>query len=173
MDLSAFFGVVATVDFALLGLWWVAVQTRPDLRNPEFRTGKTAYLVSLQFLVPGTAALLAQINPGFGAIWRVAFALAGASGLAAILAIAPQLSASGEGGVALLLHLCAVPLQIVITGIALFPQIIDSLTTQMSALEVEAVLFCLMVFLSAQSAWAAAMQPERMPRESAPTEVVR
>jgi cytochrome bd-type quinol oxidase subunit 2 len=173
VDLSAFFGVVATVDFALLGLWWVAVQARRDLRDREFGAGKTAYLVSLQFLVPGTAALLAQINPGFGAIWRIAFALAGASGLAAIIAIAPQLSASGEGGVALLLHWFAVPLQMLITVIALFPQIIESLTTQMSALEVEAVLFCLMLFLSAQSAWAAAMQPERAQRESAPAEFVR
>ena len=161
MDLSAFFGVVATVDFALLGLWWVAVQARPDLRNHEFRTGKTAYLVSLQFLVPGTAALLAQINPGLGAIWRISFALAGVSGLTAIVAIVPQLAANGERGVAHLLHWCAVPLHVLISLVALFPQSIDALNTQLSALEVEAILVCLMLFLSAQTAWAAAMQPER------------
>ena len=71
MNFSGFFGVVATVDFALLGLWWVAVQARPDLRNRESSASRASYLVSLQFVVPGTAALLAQVDPQLTGIWRV------------------------------------------------------------------------------------------------------
>ena len=173
MDVTAFFGVVSTIDFALLGLWWVAVQTRPDLRTREFRTGRMAYLVSLQFLVPGTASLLAQIDPPFGAVWRVAFTLAGLSGLAAILALVPELAAAGEPGVARLLRWGALPVHVLISIIALFPQIVDSLTTRMDALEVEAVLFCVMVFLGAQTAWAAAMQPEQTQPENQPEALPR
>jgi len=169
MDLTAFFGVVSTVDFALLGLWWVAVQTRPDLRNHRFRTSQMAYLVSLQFLVPGTASLLAQIDPTFGPIWRIAFTLSSLSGVVAIISIAPTLWASGERGVAWLMYLGAFPLYVLITLIALFPQVVNGWSTRMNALEVEAILFCLMVFLSAQTAWAAAMQPER---ETEPEEVL-
>lgn len=165
MDLSAFFGVVSTIDFALLGLWWVAVQTRPDLRSHEFRTSTMAYLVSLQFLVPGTATLFAQVSSGLDAVWRIAFGLAGLSGLAAILALAPRLAANGERRVAGLLGWLVAPLQVLITVVALYPQVIERLHTHLYALQVEAMLFCLMVFLGAQTAWAAAMQPERAPAE--------
>jgi hypothetical protein len=63
MNLGAFFGVVSTVDFALLGLWWVTVQARPDLRRNGSSAARMAYVVSLQFIVPGTAGLLAQADP--------------------------------------------------------------------------------------------------------------
>ena len=168
MDLSAFFGVVSTVEFALLGLGWVTVQTREDLRRREAQGLGMAYLVSLQFVVPGTASLLAQVAPDLEAVWRISFAIAGVSGLGAIIALRPVLLANGEGGVAKILSWGALPLYAVITVIAVLPDLFGSLSTRFDALQVEAVLFCLTIFLSAQTAWAAAMAPERTVERLAP-----
>ena len=156
MDFSGFFGVVSTVDFALLGLWWVAVQARPDLRSRKSTASRASYLVSLQFVVPGTAALLAQVDPQLTGIWRVSFAIAGLSGVLSILLLAPSLGAGGAGLVLKFLRLGAVPLYAVIAVIAVLPGFPPS-GTRLTALQLEALIFCLMVLLSAQIAWAVAM----------------
>jgi hypothetical protein len=153
LSLGAFFGVVSTVDFALLGLWWVTVQARADLRRHHATASRIAYVVSLQFIVPGTASLLAQVDPAVAAVWRVSFALAGVTGIAAIVLLVPALAASGELAVARFLRFGAVPLYALMTLIAalFFP------SGTLGALQAEGILFCLVVFLSTQVAWAAAM----------------
>lgn len=156
MNLSTFFGVVSTVDFALLGLWWVTVQTRADLRKHGSTASRMAYAVSLQFIVPGTASLLAQVDPAVTAVWRLSFAIAGVTGIAAIVLLVPALAASGELAVARFLRFGAIPLYALMTFIAVF----GFPSTTLSALQVEAILFCLVVFLSTQVAWAAAMSTD-------------
>jgi hypothetical protein len=153
MSLGAFFGVVSTVDFALLGLWWVTVQARADLRRHHATASRMAYVVSQQFIVPGTASLLAQVDPAVTAVWRVSFAVAGVTGIAAIVLLVPALAASGEVTVARSLRFGAVPLYALMTLIAVlfFP------SGTLGALQGEGILFCLVVFLSTQVAWAAAM----------------
>ena len=158
MDLSAFYGVVATVDFALLGLWWVTVQARPDLRANEGAQARMAYLVSLQFVVPGTAALLAQVAPGLAAVWRVSFALAGVTGIAAVVILAPALTTVGARREATFMRWAVIPLYGLLTVIAAVPGLFGS---RVNALQVEAVFFCLLVLLGAETAWAAAMTPDR------------
>jgi hypothetical protein len=157
MNLSAFFGIVSTVDFALLGLWWVTVQARSDLREHGSHGGRLAYVVSLQFVVPGTASLLAQVAPSMTAVWRVSFAIAGATGILAILSLVPALAAAGELVVARFLRFGAVPSYALMTVIAVTPSFLSGASTRLDALQVEAILFCLVVFLGAQVAWAAAM----------------
>jgi hypothetical protein len=156
MNLSAFFGVVSVVDFALLGLWWVTVQTRADLRKHGSTASRMAYLVSLQFIVPGTASLLAQVDPAVTAVWRVSFAIAGVTGIAAIVLLVPALAASGELAVARFLRYGAIPLYALMTLVAATRFAFATL----SALQVEAILFCLVVFLGVQVAWAAAMSAD-------------
>ena len=160
MDLSAFFGVVSTVDFALLGLWWVTVQARPDLRSKRLKTGKAAYLVSLEFVIPGTASLAAQVAPDDQIIWRIAFALLGVTGIVAIVGLFPAMVRAGETGVASLLVFTTVPCYAVIVLLAAWPKVMSELHSTLGALQVEALVFCVAVFLSAQTAWAAAMSPE-------------
>ena len=167
MDSSAFFGVVSTVDFALLGLWWVAVQARPDLRSRESRNGRMAYLVSLQFVVPGTAALLAQVSPQLGAVWRVSFVLAGLCGAVSIALLVPALISSGERSVPRFLRFGALPLYGVIAVIAVVPGILRPGPSSLGALQVEGLFFCVITFLSAQIAWAAAMSPVPEMKETA------
>jgi hypothetical protein len=157
MSLGSFFGVVSTVDFALLGLWWVAVQTRPDLRKHGTDAARMAYVVSLQFIVPGTAALLAQVSPTLTIVWRVSFAVAGVTGVLAILLLVPSLAASGAFVVAGFLRFGALPLYALMTFIAVTPGLLSNATGRLSALQIEAILFCLVIFLGAQVAWAAAM----------------
>ncbi len=161
--MSAFFGVVSTVDFALLGLWWVTVQTRADLRKPGANAGRMAYVVSLQFIVPGTAALLAQVAPALTMIWRVSFAIAGVTGILAILLLVPALAASGALPVARFLRFGALPLYALMTFIALAPGLFSDTSAKLSALQVEAILSCLAIFLAAQVAWAAAMSSDPAP----------
>jgi len=60
-ELTALYGILAGIDFTLLGLWWVAVQDRPHLRGAG--GGRAAFVISQQFLVPGTAALVSQVEP--------------------------------------------------------------------------------------------------------------
>jgi hypothetical protein len=168
MDLGAFFGVVSTIDFALLGLWWVTVQARPDLRKRRSNPDRMAYVVSLQFLVPGTAALLAQVAPALTIVWRVSFAIAGATGIVAILLLVPELVASGGLTVAKFLRFGALPLYALMTFIAITPGLLSSSSHKLSALQVEAILFCLVIFLGAQVAWAAAMSPDPATQTKAP-----
>lgn len=161
MDLSAFFGVVSTVDFALLGLWWVTVQARPDLRSRRLKTGRAAYLVSLEFLIPGTASLAAQVAPNLQAVWRVAFALLGLTGVIAIIGLAPAMRRAGVSLAARLLVWLTVPVYAAIVLLAAWPEVVQRLgNVDLSALQIEALVFCVAVFLSAQTAWAAAMSPD-------------
>lgn len=162
MDLSAFFGVLSTVDFALLGLWWVTVQARSDLREQTAAGGRMAYMVSLQFVVPGTAALLAQVAPDLSAVWRISFGVAGVAGVLSIVLISPALVAEGAASVARLLRFVALPLYAVLIAIALSAGAFQS-NARFQPLQVEAVLFCMITFLSAQLAWAAAMTPDQKP----------
>jgi hypothetical protein len=158
MELSSFFGVVSTVDFALLGLWWVAVQASPDLRRRGAGGGRMAYIVSLQFVVPGTASLLAQVSPSLTIIWRISFAVAGVSGILAIILMVPALAAVGEVTVSRFLRIGGLPLYALMTIIAVIPDFLSN--DKVNALNVEAILFCLVIFLGAQVAWAAAMPPD-------------
>jgi cytochrome bd-type quinol oxidase subunit 2 len=157
VNFSNFFGIVATLEFALLGLWWVAVQGRPDLRGRRSKTSRAAYLVSLQFVLPGTAALLAQVDPQLTGIWRVAFAIAGLTGVVSVVLLAPSFAASGAGPVLKFMRIGAVPVYAVIVVVALLPSFPPS-GWRISALQLEALLFCLLILVSSQIAWAVAMQ---------------
>jgi hypothetical protein len=159
VDINAFFGVVSGIDFTLLGLWWVAVQDRHDLRRAAHK-GRMAYAVSLQFIVPGTAGLLGQVAPNVPLVWQIAYALAGASGAVAVLLLAPTLAGAGSARVAALLRWCVAPLYVLITAVAVDPSLVTGASKQLTGLQVEGIFFCLLVFISAQTAWAAAMSPE-------------
>lgn len=165
MDLGAFYGVVSTVDYALLGLWWVSVQARPDLRRRANNNGRMSYLVSLQFVVPGTAALLAQVAPELAIVWRVSFTVTALAGIAAIVIIGSQLATVGWRAIKWFLWLAGLPLYVIVIVVALLAGVFAG--AALSALQVEAILFCLLSLLGAQVAWSAAMAPELPARHAA------
>src|SRR5918912_4616419 len=94
MDQAAFYAVVSAVSFTLLGLWWVAVKDRAELVGDSPRFRRTAYLVSLQFVIPATVALFAQVAPDEKLVWRVAFAIGGVVGAAAVAMLAWEIGAT-------------------------------------------------------------------------------
>ena len=161
MDISAFYAVVAGINFTLLGLWWVAVLERSDLRRAGSRHRQMAYVVSLQFLLPGTVALLSQVAPDVAFVWRTAFLLGGAAGVVGIVILVPILLQTHLRTPARLLLAVGVPIHAAVAIVAVLPDLRTYFGLELNSLQVEAVLFCLLVLLGAQTAWTAAMAPSQ------------
>jgi hypothetical protein len=158
MDIAAFYAVVAGVNFTLLGLWWVAVQDKVDPRDAPAR--RMAYVVALQFMVPGTASLISQVAPTVTAIWRITFTLAGVAGAAGVLLVVPVLrKASARGAAAVMLGI-GLPLYLLVTLVAAVPGVHEVVSDKLTGLQTEAILFSLLVLLSVQVAWSVAMMPK-------------
>ncbi|MDR7276597.1 hypothetical protein [Catenuloplanes atrovinosus] len=151
MDVGQFYAAVAGINFTLLGLWWVAVTERRQLREGGPRVRRMAYTVSLQFLIPGALSLLAQVAPNVPAFWRSAFALAGLLGALSILLLSPSVARENEmtRRGALLLRVVGIPLYLLIAVWALVP--FDGLP--LTALQIEGIMLALLVFLGAHTAW--------------------
>jgi hypothetical protein len=154
-DLTAFYGIISGVNFTLLGLWWVAVQELKHLRQTG--AGRMAYIVSLQFVLPGTAALLSQVAPKVSGLWRGSFTLAGILGVLGIVLLAPRLVEAGSKRVSRLLLIAGVPLYVLIALVAGVPSIDTAVAKSINGAQLEGVLFCLLVLISTQTAWSASM----------------
>ncbi|MGW4483610.1 hypothetical protein ACWEOE_07195 [Amycolatopsis sp. NPDC004368] len=123
-----------------------------------------SYLVSLQFVIPGIAALLAQVAPAIADVWRVSFTVASVVGIWAILALTPALSRAGAQSVARVLTFVAVPLYALVVVLSGLANMVDPAMT-LSALQIEGILFCLVTLAGAQVAWAAAVAPALRPAD--------
>lgn len=160
MELQGFYSVVSTVNFTLLGLWWLAIRERTDIGRSRAAGRRMAYVVSLQFLVPGTMSLLAQVAPDEPLLWRSVFAFAGMAGAAATLllvAVDPHGRRTGRcgaccGGV-------VAPIYAIVAVIAAVPAVASAAVGMLSPLQVEASLLCVLVFLGVNVAWVVAMAP--------------
>jgi hypothetical protein len=158
MDIAAFYAVVAGVNFTLLGLWWVAVQDKVDLTDAAAR--RMAYVVALQFMVPGTASLISQVAPTVTSIWRITFTLAGVAGAAGVLLVVPVLRKASSRGAAAFMLGAGLPLYLLVTLVAAVPGIHEVVSDTLTGLQTEAILFSLLVLLSVQVAWSVAMMPK-------------
>jgi hypothetical protein len=157
MDIAAFYAVVAGVNFTLLGLWWVAVHERVDLRDAVER--RMAYVVALQFMVPGTTALISQVAPTLTVLWRITFALAGLGGAIGILQVVPVLRRAAARTAAMLLLSLGLPAYLLVALVAAVPAVHQAVSSKLTGLQTEAILFSLLVLLSVQVAWTVAMTP--------------
>jgi hypothetical protein len=155
MDVGQFYAAVAGINFTLLGLWWVAVTERRQLREGGPRVRRMAYTVSLQFLIPGALSLLAQVAPDVPAFWRTAFALAGVLGLASILMLSPEVVRENEmtRRGALLLRLLGIPLYLLVTIVAVLP----FRGLPLTSIQIEGIMLSILVFLGAHTAWTVGM----------------
>jgi hypothetical protein len=161
MNQSAFYGVVAATNLTLLGLWWVAVKDRTNLvGHKDAASRRAAYLVSLQFAIPATVALLAQVNPGERAIWRFAFGSAGVVGAIGVALLAQQI---WKGTVAryspILFALFGIPIYILVVVVAFVPTVVTDAGLTLKPIEVEGMLFSALLFLGVQEAWVVSMTP--------------
>jgi cytochrome bd-type quinol oxidase subunit 2 len=165
MDQSAFYGVVAATNFTLLGLWWVAVKDRDDLTGRDGRGGSMAYLVSLQFVVAAAVSLFAQVAPEITAVWRTGFSIAGLIGAVGIALLAIQFRARTDAkAMPWILGGAGVPLYILVSVVALFPDVVDAVDLALSPIEAEGLLLSIIVILGVQEAWFVSMTPTRTER---------
>jgi cytochrome bd-type quinol oxidase subunit 2 len=159
MDQSAFYGVVSAINFTLLGLWWVAVKDRAGWDGDTALSHRTAYLVSLQFVIPGTVSLLAQVAPDVPTVWRAAFALAGVVGAVGIVMLSDEVRRTSDLRLApTLFRLFGVPLYVLVALVAVVP-LPASFDLGLAPIQIEALLLSLLVFLGVQEAWVVSMTP--------------
>lgn len=160
MEVSSFYGIVSGINFTLLGLWWVAVRERAEIGAGDPAGRRMAYLVSLQFVIPGTMSLLAQVAPAEPGLWRMSFAFAGLAGAAGTVMLADSLQRLTEArALPAILRWLAAPLYAFVAAVAALPGLPDALGFTISSIEVEGFLLTLLVFLGVQAAWVVAMTP--------------
>ena len=163
MDQSAFYGVVSAINFTLLGQWWVAVKDLRSSVEETASTRRTAYLVSLQFVIPGTVALLAQVSPEVAQVWRTAFAVAGIVGVVSVVMLANELRRTSSGHLIPDLFVgLGVPLYVAVVAVAVLP-LAGLLPASFTPIQAEAVLITLLVVLGVQEAWAVSMTAKQEP----------
>jgi hypothetical protein len=78
--LDQFYATVAQASFTLLALYWVLLQLRHDEWFGDHAYRRSAYDVSLYFLLPGMMSLLSLLAVEEPRIWRVSFVVFGVVG---------------------------------------------------------------------------------------------
>jgi len=153
VDVNTFYSVLAGLSFTLLGLWWVACQSRMTWLIDRVGRGM-AYVVSLHFALPGAMSLLSLVAPDIPLLWRITFTTAGLAGLAGSgLVAATMRRRSSDAALVGLLQWVAMPVYAVVTVVALAPDIVAGLGLGLAPLQVEGIALVILVLLGTQSAW--------------------
>lgn len=171
MNQTEFYGVVSAINFTLLGLWWVAIKDRVDRGDHDDSARRMAYFVSLQFVIPATVSLLAQVAPAVTEVWRFAFTIAGVFGAVGVWMLAKELRRSTDAKVVPeIFAAVGIPVYAAVIVVALFPDLMANLGWALKPIEVEGLLLTILVFLGVQEAWVVSMTPHHKPRhpEQAP-----
>jgi hypothetical protein len=151
MDTTTFYAAAAGLFFTLLGFWWVVVQFRHAELTRDAASRRFMFLVSLHFILPGIVSLASLLATG--PMWRVAFGLAGLTGIAAAYTGARAATSTsgplaGLRGTALL----GIPTYTVITLVALAPDIVRS-RLGVEPLQVEGLLLLVILLVGILLAW--------------------
>ncbi len=168
MDQSAFYGIMSGIKLHAARSVVNAIKGRDGLGGPDSASGRMAYLVSLQFVIPATVSLLAQVAPDIPEVWRGTFAFAGLFGAIGIGLLAYEMRRATEARVLpVVLAAVGIPCYALALVVALKPSLVGSAGLALSPLEVEALLLSILVFLGVQEAWVVAMTPRQV-KKSAP-----
>jgi hypothetical protein len=147
--LTDFYIAFGTVCFTLLGLWLIVVQTRHAEWRGVAAYRRRAYGVALHFSLPGLMSLLSLVDPASMTLWRVSFAVVAASGAIVLLLVRGSL----PGTVGRLAYVAAVALYALIAVIAAVPSLVTDVGLTARALQAEAVLLTILVFVGVNVAW--------------------
>ncbi len=159
---DTFYTTVASVCFALLGLWWVVVQFKHAEWMGNASRRRMAYNISLYFLLPGIMSLIALLATDAKFLWRAAFVVAGFLGaVETLFMILGRYGGTLDSGwvragrwAAFLLYV----LIVLFAGIQDLPQILN---LALRPLEIEGILLSLMVFLGVNFVWTFFAEPTR------------
>lgn len=157
MDTTAFYAGAAGLFFTLLGFWWVVVQFRHAELTRDAASRRFMFLVSMHFILPGLVSLASLLATG--PMWRVAFGLAGLTGIAAAIAGTRAAGSmpgplTGLRGIAWL----GIPIYAAITAVALAPDVVRS-SLGVEPLQVEGLLLLVILLVGILLAWAAFTNP--------------
>ena len=161
--METFYQTVATFCFTLLGLWWGVLQLRHEdwVNDPQRK--RMAYSVHLAFVIPGVMALGAQTAGDIKIIWRLVFVVAGSLGiLASVFLITSTAGAGAAGWFTRYGRRFAVALYAMVVLLALFPALITRIFgPEVKPLQIEGLLFTVIVFLGVGLAWDFLAQPKQ------------
>jgi hypothetical protein len=166
--MDAFYQTVATFCFTLLGLWWGVLQLRHDDWVHEPVRRRMAYSVHLAFVVPGVMSLGAQTAGDIKIIWRLVFIVAGLLGIVgAVFLISATSGAGAPGGwFARYGRWLSVLLYAVVVLVAFVPTFATLFGPDIKPLQIEGLLFTVIVFLGVGLAWDFLAEPRRPYRPS-------
>ena len=151
MDTTTFYAAASALCFTLLGFWWVVVQFRHAELTASAAARRFVFLVSLHFIVPGLVSLASLLATG--PMWRIAFGLAGVTGILAAIA-----GTRASGSMSRLLAglrlkaLLGIPVYGLVTVIALAPEIVRT-SLGLEPLQVEGLLLLVILLLGILLAW--------------------
>jgi hypothetical protein len=162
MDTQTFYATASVLCFTLLGFWWIVVQFRHAELTRETGPRRFAFIVSLHFILPGLVSLASLLATG--ALWRVAFGLAGATGIAAaVIGLMDGTMRSGPLGRIARLAWLVLPLYAALTLVAVDPSIAGS-ALGLVPLQVEGLILVVVLLLGIMLAWLLFTEP-LAPRE--------
>jgi hypothetical protein len=154
--LDSFYSTVASLSFALLGLWWVVVQFKADLWLTDPVRRRRAYGISLYFLLPGLMSLLSLLAAEATWLWRVGFGVAGVMGMieaVTILAGRPTSGAAGGTRAVTASHVATLILYALVVVVAAWIGLPDALGLDLRSLVIEGILVTLILLLGVNLAW--------------------
>ena len=146
--LDQFYSTVAQASFTLLALYWVLLQLRHDewFGNAAYR--RSAYDVSLYFLLPGMMSLLSLLAVQQPNVWRVSFVVFGVIGIVESVLV---MTRRGELGTGDRLVRVADVLSIVLYGlavlIAIWRDVADDIGLDLRPLEAEGIVVAALLAL--------------------------
>ena len=160
MDTGTFYATTSAVSFTLLGFWWVVVQFRHNEMTQDPGRRRLAFVVSLHFILPGLMSLGALLTADAPLIWRLTFATAGIVGMVAVVTGSRGVK-EPTGVIAALgrYEWLALPLYLIITLVAIDPDVVKTATGLMP-LQVEGAVMTLLVGLGIVFAWALFTEPQ-------------
>jgi hypothetical protein len=158
--LDAFYGAFSPACFALLGLWLVVVQIRIDDWRGDENRKRMAYVVALNFLLPGLMGVLALVNSQDSAFWRTSFAALGIGGAVCSYLVvigSPRARRTpSEEPLEAAAYWATIALYVIITVLAFFGGL--------ALLRAEAVLLTVLIFVNFNLGWlllfASAKEPQ-------------
>lgn len=159
--MEAFYQTVATFSFTLLGLWWGVLQLRHADWVNDLTKRRMAYSVHLAFVVPGVMSLGAQTAGDIKIIWRLVFIVAGLLGIvAAIFLISSTSGANASSGwFTRYGRWFSVLLYAIVVLVAFVPNFTAVFGPNIKPLQIEGLLFTVIVFLGVGLAWDYLAQP--------------
>ena len=146
--MDQFYSTVAQTSFTLLALYWVLLQLRHDewFGNPAYR--RSAYDVSLYFLLPGMMSLLSLLAVSEPNVWRVSFVLFGTIGVVESVLVMSRRGELGAGDrLVRVADVASIALYALAILIALWRELPDKLGLDLRPLEVEGIVLAALLGL--------------------------